>query len=411
LPELALSQADAMDSLLVAGTWLGPLHGIPYGAKDLLDTEGVLTTWGATPYKGRVAEGDAHVIARLQSAGAVLLGKTALGALAYGDVWFGGVTRNPWNLNEGSSGSSAGSAAAVAAGLCGFALGTETMGSITSPSHRCGTTGLRPTFGRVGRSGAMALCWSLDKIGPIARGVEDCAMVLAAINGHDPADRSSLGWPFHHDAAAPIDGMRVGYLPSAFEREVATEVDLDALKAVRGLPVELVESRLPDLPIGSLMPILFSEAAAAFEELTLTGRDDELVRQDADAWPNLFRKARLFSAVDLIQADRLRYRVMEAVSEMFSEVDAMIGPFGGDMLIATNFTGHPCLHMRAGFLDRATRTDPGDGAPADASARSYTVPHGVSLWSGLFEEGRLLNLGRALESALGVAERRPGFPR
>ena len=255
-----------MDGLLARGVRRGPLHGIPYGAKDLLDTAGAATTWGTAPTAtgSRRATRDAHVVTRLRQAGAVLLGKTTLGALAYGDVWFGGVTRNPWNFGEGSSGSSAGSAAAVAAGLCGFALGTETMGSITSPSHRCGTTGLRLTFGRVGRSGAMALCWSLDKIGAIARGVEDCAMVLAAINGSDPGN-----------------GMRVGYLPAAFEN--ATEVDRAALEAMRRLPVDLVEMSLPDLPIRALMPVLYSEAAAAFEELTLSGRDDEMVRQDQEA--------------------------------------------------------------------------------------------------------------------------------
>ena len=414
LPDHARAEADAMDALLGAGTWLGPLHGIPYGAKDLLDTDGTPTTWGAEPYRGRVAEGDAHVVTRLRAAGAVLLGKTTLGALAYGDVWFGGVTRNPWNLNEGSSGSSAGSAAAVAAGLCGFAIGTETMGSITSPSHRCGTTGLRPTFGRVGRSGAMTLCWSLDKIGPMARGVEDCAMVLAAMGGADPRDRSSIAAPLEFDAGASVEGMRVGYLPEAFEGDDATDIDRAALDALCGLPVEVVEMALPDLPIGSLMPVLFSEAAAAFEELTLSGRDDELVRQDADAWPNLFRKARLFSSVDLIQADRLRYRVMEAFAGMFGEVDAMIGPFGGDMLVATNFTGHPCLHLRAGFEEIPTRSDPwldeGGLEPGRTQGgATFTVPQGISLWSGLFEEGRLCNLGLALEAAMGVADSRPCF--
>jgi Asp-tRNA(Asn)/Glu-tRNA(Gln) amidotransferase A subunit family amidase len=407
LPELARAQADAMDALLAAGTWVGPLHGIPYGAKDLFDTAGIATTWGAMPYRDRVARTDAHVVRHLRHAGAVLIGKTTLGAIAYGDIWFGGTTRNPWNPAEGSSGSSAGSAAAVVAGLCGFALGTETLGSITSPSERCGATGLRPTFGRVGRSGAMALCWSLDKIGPMCRGVEDCAMVLAALNGPDQEDRSSIAAPFHFDAGAGVAGMRVGYVPAAFAAPQVTEVERRALAALRDLPVDLVEVAMPDLPIGSLLPTLFAEAAAAFEELTLGGRDDELVWQADTAWPNTWRKARFLSAVDHVQADRLRYRVMTAFDTIFRDVDAMIGPFGGDMLIATNFTGHPCLQLRAGFVERETR---GAAASDGGAPRRFRVPAGVSLWAGLFDEGRLCNLGIALEAALGVADRRPALP-
>jgi Asp-tRNA(Asn)/Glu-tRNA(Gln) amidotransferase A subunit family amidase len=415
-PELARAQADAADALLKAGTWLGPLHGVPYGLKDLFDTKGIATTWGAAPYRDRVPGGDARVVEMLRAAGAVLLGKTTLGALAYGDIWFGGKTRNPFNLNEGASGSSAGSASATAAGLCGFSIGTETLGSITSPSQRCGTTGLRPTFGRVSRAGAMALCWTLDKIGPICRSVEDCAMVLAAINGEDPGDRSSLGASFNFDAGAGIERMRLGYLPAAFEDPETTEVDRTTLEAARRLGIEVVEVALPDLPYGALIHSLFAEAAAAFEELTLTGRDDELVWQDKGAWPNAFRKARFLSAVDHVQLDRLRYQVMQALDNVFREVDAMIGPFmTGPMLVASNFTGHPCLHLRAGFLDTGVRTDPSlaggklsVGREVDES-RKYTVPQGISLWSGLFDEGRLCNLGMALEAELGVAERRPEF--
>ncbi|MCY4451301.1 MAG: amidase [Immundisolibacterales bacterium] len=413
-PELARAQADAADALLRAGTRLGPLHGIPYGLKDLFDTSGILTTWGAAPYRDRVPDGDARVVELLRSAGAVLLGKTTLGALAYGEVWFGGKTRNPWNLDEGSSGSSAGSASATAAGLCAFSIGTETLGSITAPSQRCGTTGLRPTFGRVSRAGGMALCWSLDKVGPICRSVEDCALVLAAINGPDPADRSSIGAPFNFDATRDVAGLRIGYLPATFEDDGATDVDRAALEATRRLGVEVVEVALPDLPYGSLMSMLFAEAAAAFEELTLTDRDDELVRQDKGAWPNAFRQARFLSAVDHVQLDRLRYRVMQALDATFREVDAMIGPFGtGPMLVASNFTGHPCLHLRAGFLESPTRGDPSleggklDIGSAAESAESHEVPQGISLWGPLFDEGRLLNLGMALEAELGVAARRP----
>jgi Asp-tRNA(Asn)/Glu-tRNA(Gln) amidotransferase A subunit family amidase len=346
----------------------------------------------------------------------VLLGKTTLGALAYGDIWFGGKTRNPWNLNEGSSGSSAGSASATAAALCGFAIGTETLGSITSPSQRCGTTGLRPTFGRVSRAGAMALCWSLDKVGPICRSVEDCALVLAAVNGGDTADRSSIDAPFNFDAKAGLDGLRLGWLPAAFEEEAATDVDRAALEAARRLGVEVVEVSLPDLPYGSLMGVLYAEAAAAFEELTLTGRDDELTWQEPGAWPNAFRKARFLSAVDHIQLDRLRYRVMEALGGLFDQVDALIGPFmTGPMLVASNFTGHPCLHLRAGFLEVATRSDPSLAhgklitGQAAADATPFEVPQGISLWAGLFDEGRLCNLGMALEAELAVADRRPSF--
>ena len=416
--DLARAQADAADALLRAGTWLGPLHGIPYGLKDLFDARGVRTTWGAAPYKDRVADSDARVVELLRAAGAVLIGKTTLGALAYGDIWFGGKTRNPWNLNEGSSGSSAGSAAAVAAGLCGFAIGTETLGSITSPSQRCGTTGLRPTYGRVSRAGGMALCGSLDKVGPICRSVEDCALVLAAINGEDPADRGSIAAALRFDAGAGIAGLRLGYLPETFDDSQATEVDRAALAAARTLGIEVVEMRLPDLPYTSLMSILYAEAAAAFEDLTLSGRDDELVWQDAGAWPNAFRKARFLSAVDHVQADRLRYRVMEALDALFRQVDALIGPFAtGPMLIASNFTGHPCLHLRAGFLHIGTRSDPSlahgrlQTGEASETAQRFEVPQGISLWAGLFDEGRLCNLGMALEAALGVAGRRPGFAR
>ena len=414
-PELALGQADAMDALTAAGIWRGPLHGIPYGVKDLFDTAGLVTGWGAEPFQGRVPERDAHIVTRLHDAGAVLLGKTTVGALAYGDIWYGGRTRNPWNLNEGSSGSSAGSASATAAGLCGFAIGTETLGSITSPSQRCGTTGLRPTFGRVSRAGGMALCNSLDKVGPICRAVEDTAMVLQALNGYDPADRSSIGQPFNYDAAAPLAGMRLGYLPVAFA-EGATSVDHAALAAARTLGIEVVEASLPDLPYGALMNVLYAEAAASFEALTLSGEDDTLTWQEPGSWPNTFRKARFLSAVDHVQLDRLRYQVMLALDGLFNQVDALIGPYStGPMLIASNFTGHPCLHLRAGFLELGTRSQASLGSgklttgDPEADSPKFRVPQGISLWGRLFDEGPLLNLGVALERALAVAAERPTF--
>jgi Asp-tRNA(Asn)/Glu-tRNA(Gln) amidotransferase A subunit family amidase len=413
----ALAEADAADALTRGGVNLGPLHGIPYGLKDLFDTKGTTTGWGAEPYNNRIPATDATIVSKLRAAGAVLLGKTTVGALAYNDIWYGGWTRNPWNLNEGSSGSSAGSASATAAGLCAFSIGTETLGSITSPSQRCGTTGLRPTFGRVSRAGGMALCWSLDKVGAICRFVEDTGVVLAAINGADGADRFSIEAPFRFDAEADISGLKLGYLPEAFG-EGATEVDHAALAASRRLGVEVVEVSLPPLPYEALMNVVYAEAAAAFEDLTLSDLDDTLKWQDDGAWPNTFRKARFLSAVDHVQLDRLRYQVMLALDEVFNNVDAVIGPFmTGPMLIASNFTGHPCLHLRAGFLQLATRGAASlgsgkltTGAP-EAAGRAFNVPQGVSLWGPLFEEGPILNLGMALEKELGVAAIRPELPR
>ncbi len=414
--DLALAEADAADALLRGGVNLGPLHGIPYGLKDLFDTKDIVTGWGAEPFRDRVPDADATIVKRLRAAGAVLLGKTTVGALAYNDIWYGGITRNPWNLNEGSSGSSAGSASATAGGLCAFAIGTETLGSITSPSQRCGTTGLRPTFGRVSRTGAMALCNSLDKVGPICRSVEDTAIVLAALNGADAADRSSIEAPFAFDASKKITGLRLGYLPEAFG-EGATATDHAALAAARTLGVEVVEVHLPDLPYDALLNILYAEAAASFEDLTLSNLDDTLAWQGDEAWPNTLRKARFLSAVDHVQLDRLRYLVMQALDGLFGQVDVLIGPFmTGPMLIASNFTGHPCLHLRAGFEDLGTRSPAALGSgkltsgKADALGRTFSVPQGISLWGRLFDEGPVLNLGMALERELAVATRRPGFP-
>ena len=411
----ALAEADAADALTGAGINLGPLHGIPYGVKDLFDTKGIVTGWGAQPFQHNVPAADATIVKKLRAAGAVLLGKTTVGALAYNDIWYGGQTRNPWNLNEGSSGSSAGSASATAAGLCAFAIGTETLGSITSPSQRCGTTGLRPTFGRVSRAGAMALCWSLDKVGPICRSVEDTALVLSAINGADIADRCTIAAPFSFDAARPFAG-RLGYIEAAFADEGANDVDRAALEAARRLGYELVPVTLPDLPYGALMNIVYAEAAAAFEALTLENTDDTLTWQNDGAWPNTFRKARFLSAVDHVQLDRLRYLVMQALDGLFTQVDALIGPFmTGPMLVASNFTGHPCLHLRAGFLDIGSRSLASLGAgkltvgEEDQSGKTFTVPQGISLWGRLYEEGPILNLGMALERELGVATRRPTF--
>ncbi len=406
-PEIARAQADQADRERATGQVRGPLHGIPYGVKDLLDTQDTLTTWGAEPYKDRVAGSDGAVVRRLQDAGAVMLGKTTLGALAWGDVWFGGETRNPWNPKEGASGSSAGSGSATAAGLCSFGIGTETLGSIVSPVDRNGLTGLRPTFGRVSRAGAMALCWSLDKIGPMCRNAEDNALVLSVLNGFDVDDASSIDMGFSYDGRRALGDLTVGYDPSWFEGEDVRSTDKDALEAIARINVTLKEITLPDLPVDEIMAPLGAESAAAFEELTLSGRDDLLRRQIKNAWPNSFREARFYSAVDYVQADRLRRDVMQKTHAFFSQVDVVFGPsFGTPMLSLTNFTGQPCLAMRAGFEEITPRqlfAHPEN----DSDETLHRIPRSVSLWSNLFEEGKLIQVGRALEAELGVANERP----
>ncbi len=403
--ELALRQARAADAALAAGRVMGPLHGIPYGCKDLLDTAGLATRWGAEPYLDRVPATDATVVRLLAEAGAVLVAKTSLGALAYGDIWHGGVTRNPWNRAEGSSGSSAGSGSGTAAALFGFAIGTETLGSIVSPSTRCGIAGLRPTFGRVSRAGAMALCWSLDKIGPMTRCVEDTALVMSVINGFDVADVASISAFFSYDAGASVTGLRVGY----FAADLDDPIDQASVDALRRLDVEMVALDRPELPYGALVDILYAEAAAAFEELTLSDRDDLLTWQDEVAWPNRFRAARFLSAVDFVQLDRLRRRVMQVADGWFATVDAIIGgPAAGPMGVITNFTGHPCLVQRAGFRMSPTRIQRGMGAALRTDdGVPHHVPHSVCLWGRLFEEGTILRLGRALERVLDVHRDRP----
>jgi len=406
-PELARAQADQADRERATGQVRGPLHGIPYGVKDLLDTRDILTTWGATPYKDRVASSDGAVVRILRDAGAVLLGKTTLGALAWGDVWFGGETRNPWNPKEGASGSSAGSGSATAAGLCSFGIGTETLGSIVSPADRNGLAGLRPSFGRVSRAGAMALCWSLDKIGPLCRYVEDTAMVLGVLNGYDVDDASSIDMGFAYDGRQSISDLTVGFDPDWFTGEDVKPTDHAALEAIASIGVTLQEISLPDLPVDEIMAPLSAESAAAFEELTLSNRDDELRRQIDNAWPNSFRQARYFSAVDYVQADRLRRSVMQQTQEFFSQVDVIIGPsFGTPMLSLTNFTGQPCLAMRAGF-EEITPRSLFNHPENDTDETLHRIPRSVSLWSNLFQEGKLLQVGRALEVELGIANERP----
>lgn len=349
--ERAMGEAKQADREIAAGHYRGPLHGVPWGAKDLLDTAGIPTTYGAEPFRSRVPENDAVVVKRLSEAGAVLVAKLSLGALALNDIWFGGQTMNPWLLEEGSSGSSAGPGAATAAGLVGFSIGSETGGSIVSPSMRCGVTGLRPTYGRVPRTGAMTLCWSLDKLGPMTRGVEDALLVLDAISGPDDGDLSSVPSKLDFDASASVQGLRVGYFAGWMKESPATDVDQAALEAVRKLGMLPVEVAIPDWPYDSLNIILFSEGAAAFEELTLGGGVDELKVQVADAWPNLFRESRFLSAVDFVQADRFRRKVAKEMARVFSEVDLLPVPsLRDEMLTISNFTGHPSLTLRAGSL-------------------------------------------------------------
>ena len=412
--DLALSQAAQADREIAAGHYRGPLHGIPWGAKDLLDTANIPTTYGAEPYRNRVPAQDAVVVKRLHQAGAVLVAKLSLGALALNDIWFGGQTMNPWLPEEGSSGSSAGSGAATAAGLVGFSIGSETGGSIIGPSMRCGITGLRPTYGRVPRTGAMTLCWSLDKLGPMTRGVEDGLLVLQAISGPDPGDVSSVPSRLDFDASAAVNGLRVGYIPKWMQEAPATDVDRTALESIRELGMVPTEVSLPDWPYGSLNSILFAEGAAAFEELTLNGGLNELKAQVPDAWPNLFRQARFLSAVDFVQADRFRRSVAQEMARVFSQVDLLLVPsLRDEMLIITNFTGHPSLTLRAGFVEVAeVRSDwaPDPARPLPKFSPPRRVPHGVTLVGRLFDEGTIGRAGVALERTLNVAaERPPGF--
>lgn len=347
--DLAMAQARRADAEIKSGKYRGILHGIPYGAKDLLSVSGYKTTWGAMPYKDQEFQENAFVVKKLEEAGAVLIAKTTMGALARGDVWFGGRTRNPWNTEQGSSGSSAGSASAVSAGCLPFAIGTETLGSIVSPSTVCGTTGLRPTFGRVSRTGAMALSWSMDKVGPIARTVEDCAIVFEAIRGADGQDLSIMNASFNYNAKQDVKKLKVGYVKSDFERNYAfKEQDSLTLESLRQMGIELIPIELPKLlPIRFILDV---ESAAAFDELTRSGKDDQLVQQQRNAWPNSFRSARFVPAVEYIQANRLRTQLIIELNEVFKQVDIYLAPsWGSTSLTMTNLTGHPAIVLPNGF--------------------------------------------------------------
>ncbi len=397
LDERALEHARQADRDIAAGRWRGPLHGVPCGVKDLLAVPGHPTTWGATPYRDQVRDELATVVARLDEAGAVVVAKLTLGALAWGDVWFGGMTRNPWNLEQGSSGSSAGSASAVSAGLVPFAIGTETWGSIVSPASRCGVTGLRPTFGRVSRHGAMALSWSMDKIGPIARTVEDCAMVLNAIRGSDDLDPTVIDAPFPVRPRLDPATVRVGYLATAFEDAEGEDPDPDlalhraALDVMREAGFELIPMALPDVDPYPLGIILSAEAGAAFQNLVLSDRDDELVRQIRNAWPNVFRTAQLVPAVEYLQANRQRLLLMRRFAELFETVDVYVTPSFGPGLLMTNLTGHPQIVMPDGFAEDGT-------------------PRSISIVGDLFDEATLVAVAREFEARTEWHEKRPpGF--
>ncbi len=386
--ERAMDQAKRADQEIAAGRYRGPLHGIPWGAKDLFAVSGYRTTWGAKPYADQLLDVDATVVQRLDEAGAILIAKLTLGALAQGDQWYGGQTKNPWNLEQGSSGSSAGSAACTAAGLVGFALGTETQGSIVSPSTRCGVTGLRPTFGRVSRHGAMALCWTMDKVGPLCRSVEDCALVFAAIQGPDGHDNTVRDLPFNWDATVKPEGLRVGYLKSAFDEDHETKVFDDASLAVlRRMGVNPVPVALPDAyPVAPLRTILNVESAAAFDELTRSNRDDLMERS---TWPNSFRTARLIPAVEYIQAMRLRTRVMAATNEALKDIDVLVAPsLAGNLVAHTNHTGHPCVVLPSGFRENGT-------------------PVSLSFIGRLYGEAEALALAKAYQDATDFHTKHP----
>ena len=412
--EQAIARAKGADAEIASGKYRGPLHGIPYGVKDLLDTKDIPTTYGAEPFRNRLPSADSAVVRRLNDAGAVLLAKLSLGALALNDIWFGGQTMNPWLLEEGASGSSAGPGAATAAALVSFSIGSETGGSIVSPAMRCGVTGLRPTFGRVARTGAMTLCWSLDKLGPMTRTVEDAMLVLHAITGPDAGDASSVPSRLAFDATVPVAGLKVGYIPQWMKESPATDVDRAAMETMKQLKMELKEVTLPDWPYSSLMPILFAEGAASFEELALNNQLGSLKVQVKDAWPNLFRESRFLSAIDFVQADRFRRKVAIEMARIFKDVDLLIVPsLRDEQLTITNFTGHPSLTLRAGFVQVSeARSDwaPDPANPLPKFDPPRRVPHGITILGRLFDDGLIGQVGLALERAFRVAEERPpGF--
>ena len=386
---LALKQASRADEEIRRGRYLGPLHGIPYGAKDLLAVPGYKTTWGATTHKDQIIDETATIIKKLEDAGAVLVAKLTLGALAWGDVWFGGKTRNPWNTEQGSSGSSAGPGSATAAGLVGFSIGSETWGSIVSPATRNGVTGLRPTFGTVSRSGAMALSWSMDKLGPMCRSVDDCALIYSVIKGTDGLDLSVVDVPFQVPIKKELRSLRIGYIESAFNDTNTADNDRAVLTRLRELGFKLVPIELPEFPTSSLSFLLNVEAAAAFDEMTRNNKDDELVRQVKWAWPNVFRTARHVPAVEYIQANRARMILNQKMSELFKNIDVYVVPsFWGDNLLRTNLTGHPCVVLPNGFNEKGS-------------------PTSISFIGDLYKDGEVIAVSHAYQRGTGWHKKYP----
>ncbi len=388
--ERALNQANKMDEEISEGKYRGILHGIPFGVKDLLATKDYKTTWGSVPYKDQIINEDATVISKLENAGAVLCAKLTMGELAWGDVWFGGKTRNPWDTTQGSSGSSAGPASSVSAGLLPFAIGTETWGSIVSPSTICGTTGLRPTYGRVSKTGAMALSWSMDKIGPICRTAEDLAIVFNTIYGLDGIDQSLYDVPYNYESKINIKRMKIGYLKTDFDKQYNSHFnDSLTLAKLKGLGVELIPINLPKLPVNDLAIILSAEAGAAFDELTRSNKDDLLVRQIKNAWPNSFRSSRFIPAVEYINANRIRFILIQEMQKLMEKIDLYIAPSDeGDDLLLTNLTGHPCVVLPNGFSEKGT-------------------PTSISFIGRLFDEGRLIAFAKAYQDATEFHEKHP----
>ena len=386
----ALKQAKLMDDEITAGKYRGLLHGIPFGVKDLLATKDYKTTWGATPYKDQMIDEDATVIKKLEYAGAVLCAKLTMGALAWGDVWFSGKTRTPWDTSKGSSGSSAGSASSVAAGLLPFAIGTETWGSIVSPSTMCGTTGLRPSYGRVSRTNAMALSWSMDKIGPICRSAEDLAIVFNVIEGPDGIDQTLYDLPFNYNPEIDIKKLKVGYLKNDFDKDYDFHKnDSLALAKLKELGVELIPVELPDIPVNDIAFILSAEAGAAFDELTRSNRDSLLVRQIKDAWPNVFRASHFIPAVEYINANRIRYLLIQKMQELMKSMDLYIAPsWEGNNLLMNNLTGHPCVVLPTGFSD--------DG-----------IPTSITFVGRLFDEGRLIAFAKLYQDVTHFNKKHP----
>jgi Asp-tRNA(Asn)/Glu-tRNA(Gln) amidotransferase A subunit family amidase len=442
--ERAMTQAREADREIAAGRYRGPLHGLPWGAKDLLAVKGYPTTWGAGGFEHQSFDDDATVVKRLDAAGAVLVAKTTLGALAMGDKWFGGRTRNPWNPRQGSSGSSAGSASSVAAGCVAFAIGSETLGSISSPSTRCGAAGLRPTFGFVPRTGAMALSWTMDKLGALCRAVEDCAIVLNTIHGPDGRDLATRDAAFTWNADFDWRTLRVGYLNDAFKsdhpqatakppvseteiekqkrltadrdraaararREYDRRYDLAALDKLRAMGVDLKPVALPSLPYEAMSPLLTAEAAAAFDDLTMSGRDKLLTEQSADDWPNLFRVARFYPAVEYIQANRARTLAIQQMAALFQEVDVIVTPSGGDQLVATNLTGHPAVIVPNGIRGNDAPVPPRVDDGEDDSIGGPGTPVSLTFLGGLYQDAKLCAFARAYQEATGFQKLHPAL--